>query len=942
MKRRKKNNIIFLFALLVLFISMGYALISTQLIINGETTISRNVWSVYWDNPVVAEGSVVETLPVLSAETGKTLNTILTWEVSLNKPGEFYEFTVDAVNNGTIDAMISGISSTITDSNDEPVELPEYIKYSLTYDDSTTIANNHLLAKASGKPTTEKYKVKVYYDKDVITPTIINEMESGVSYNFTLDVTYSQADSNAVIRDKGTFLNGMDLNTKIKKIAGNSSATSSSVDSNIRAIKHSLVEPTASNKQEANVVSVEGTQYPIYMWYEDGTLYWWSLDEKPALNTDSRMVFCRLLNLSDLEGLRDIDVSKAVILFGVFYDCISIQNVNDLADWDVSNVRNMGWLFGIQDVITNAGYHGSLNDLTGLSNWDVSSAQTMNQMFINIDTLTNLHGLENWHIDSLTNMSCMFEMDTALTNIEAIGNWDTSNVTNMYALFWGDSSLANLEPISGWDTGKVESFDRAFYKCNGLTNLEDIGGWDTSSVTTMDWMFDECANLATADLSGWNVSKVTTMRGMFFQCSKLTTVNLSGWNASKVTDMAGMFYICPALTSVNFSGINTSSVQSMYGMFAGCSALTSLDLSSLDTGNVTDMTGVLEGCTKLTTVNLSNWDTRNVTIMDAMFHDCSSLTSLDLSSFNTSKVTSMDTMFAGCSKLTSIDISNFDMSKVTNSTSMFHSCSALKTIVMPNNYKRLDNYMFNHASGYTGESFTIPKSVTYLGNTHMFYNFGTNNFKKFIVEEGSTAAKTIDDVLYTYDGTRLLAVPRGKTFTDGKFIIPEGVTFLNELSFSRNTNITSVVLPNSYEIIRYIKANNNDYGFINSGNSLSIAIYRYTSISTYQVKEDNPRYISYEGCLYNLDGTELIAVPFKYSGVLNVKEGATTIGREAFWDFENTRNSLITEINIPASVTSIEANQITTLNKLITSGVVINIDSNNASYEISNNKIVAK
>ena len=165
---------------------------------------------------------------------------------------------------------------------------------------------------------------------------------------------------------------------------------------------------------------------------------------------------------------------------------------------------------------------------------------------------------------------------------------------------------------------------------------------------------------------------------------------------------------------------------------------------------------------------------------------------------------------------------------------------------------------------------------------------------------------------------------------------------MNELSFSNNSTIQSILLPNSYEIIRYIKANNNDYGFINSGNSLSVAIYRYTSISTYQVKEDNPRYISYEGCLYNKAGTELIAVPFKYSGVLNVKEGTTTIGQEAFWDFENIRNASITTINIPASVTTIEANQLTTLNKLITSGVVINIDSNNNSYMISNNKIVAK
>ena len=52
-------------------------------------------------------------------------------------------------------------------------------------------------------------------------------------------------------------------------------------------------------------------------------------------------------------------------------------------------------------------------------------------------------------------------------------------------------------------------------------------------------------------------------------------------------------------------------------------------------------------------------------------------------------------------------------------------------------------------------------------------------------------------------------------------------------------------------------------------------------------------------------------------------------------------NSL-TEINIPASVTTIEANQITALNELAKKGVTINIDSANTAYEMSDNTIVAK
>ncbi len=225
----------------------------------------------------------------------------------------------------------------------------------------------------------------------------------------------------------------------------------------------------------------------------------------------------------------------------------------------------------------------------------------------------------------------------------------------------------------------------------------------------------------------------------------------------------------------------------------------------------------------------------------------------------------------------------------------------------------------------------------------------STNFTKIfiIIKYGNTYFKTIDDILYSYDGTRLISVPRGKAFANRTYEIPEGVTFMNEMAFSRNKNIDTVIIPSSYVIERYIDANNNSYGFNNTGNSLSLAIYRYTSIKEYEVKNDNPRYSSYEGCIYSKDGTELIAVPLHYTGVLNIKAGTTSIGQEAFWTFleaiSNADN--ITSINIPASVTTIEANQLATLNKLMnrsTNPVTITIDSSNTAYEISNNQIVAR
>ena len=87
-----------------------------------------------------------------------------------------------------------------------------------------------------------------------------------------------------------------------------------------------------------------------------------------------------------------------------------------------------------------------------------------------------------------------------------------------------------------------------------------------------------------------------------------------------------------------------------------------------------------------------------------------------------------------------------------------------------------------------------------------------------------------------------------------------------------------------------------------------------------------------------------IAVPVHYNGVLNIKAGTTTIGQEAFWKQRLSQIDSITQINIPASVTTIETNQLATLNTLMsrsTNPITITIDSGNTSYQISNNRIVA-
>ena len=198
MKKKKVN--IFLLSLVLLGVTVGFAALSTTLKVSGTTNIGKNTWNIYWDN-VANQSGVTTTTPVISNDATNGPNTVVTWTVTLDQPGDFYEFTVDAVNAGTLDAMITSIEhklngSAISNNN----KLPDYVHYSVTYANGDAIALNQLLPKAtvSGNTTVftrETYKVRVEFDSNIDPSDLSNENES---YELSFGVTYGQADGNAV------------------------------------------------------------------------------------------------------------------------------------------------------------------------------------------------------------------------------------------------------------------------------------------------------------------------------------------------------------------------------------------------------------------------------------------------------------------------------------------------------------------------------------------------------------------------------------------------------------------------------------------------------------------------------------------------------------------------------------------------------------------------
>ena len=161
MRKFRRNNSIYMFVVLILFVCIGYALLGTDLKINGSSLIESVSWNVYWNNIQIKEGSVTDVTTPATIKPGKT---VVEFNVNLNQPGDYYEFTVDAVNDGSIDAMIGDLTKGIYAVNGvTPKPLPEYLEYTVTYTDDSDIEENHLLEAGH----TETYKVRVYYKEDI-------------------------------------------------------------------------------------------------------------------------------------------------------------------------------------------------------------------------------------------------------------------------------------------------------------------------------------------------------------------------------------------------------------------------------------------------------------------------------------------------------------------------------------------------------------------------------------------------------------------------------------------------------------------------------------------------------------------------------------------------------------------------------------------------------
>ncbi len=158
MKYNPKRSFMFMFLFLSLVsLTVGYAFLSTTMSIDGVSKMMEARWDIHFDNLVVPD-NVPETTPATISTP-----TSITFGAQLENPGDCYEFTVDVVNAGTIDAHVEQIHIL----PELTAEQEEYFQYYVTYLDEVNIQEGDTLNAGDQETLLVRFQYRIRNDESV-------------------------------------------------------------------------------------------------------------------------------------------------------------------------------------------------------------------------------------------------------------------------------------------------------------------------------------------------------------------------------------------------------------------------------------------------------------------------------------------------------------------------------------------------------------------------------------------------------------------------------------------------------------------------------------------------------------------------------------------------------------------------------------------------------
>ena len=161
-----------------------------------------------------------------------------------------------------------------------------------------------------------------------------------------------------------------------------------------------------------------------------------------ARPTSCYMWFDRCSDLTEIEGIANLNTEEVTNMYSMFYACSSLTSL-DVSNFNTQKVENMSDMFS------------ACLDLKSLnvSHFDTQNVKNMSRMFYNCRSLTSLD-VSKFDTQNVTDMSYMFSWCKGLNSLD-LSKFDTQNVTDMSRMFWSSSALKTIYVSDKFVTTKV-------------------------------------------------------------------------------------------------------------------------------------------------------------------------------------------------------------------------------------------------------------------------------------------------------------------------------------------------------------------------------------------------------------------------------------------------------------------------------------------------------
>ncbi len=300
--------------------------------------------------------------------------------------------------------------------------------------------------------------------------------------------------------------------------------------------------------------------------------------------------FAMMKDLTEVEGLENLNTSEVTSMEHMFYGCSSLMSL-DLSSFSTESVTSMATMF----------YNCTALKELNLTSFSTAAVTNMASMFAKDATLSRIYVSDSFVTDKVTNGQGMFDECTSLPGFNADSidvakacfypkGYFCSNVPQMWAAY--DATIETLtfhyDTNKAFDETSTYTYDFPTEYSQSQWSKDAHDGIITVKKVVVDNSFQE--------------ARPTSCTSWFAMMEDLIEIEgLENINTSKVASFYGTFYSSSELTSLDLTSWDMSSAKVTEEMFAGCSALKNIYVSESFAlpADCNDTEAMFQGCENL-------------------------------------------------------------------------------------------------------------------------------------------------------------------------------------------------------------------------------------------------------------------------------------------------------------------------------------------------------